>query len=382
MGAVARRGPAGTATGAALAGTLAPPAARAVPGPRQELTPAARSAMAKGVPYETRRGYSGDWARFEQWATSTGHCPMPATAETLTEYATWCTLTPRPRTGQPYKPATIDRALAAVAVAHRTTGHTPPDQTGARLVLRGYTDQLKRAKDPCGRVRKAAAATPRVLRRLVAATDTTTVRGLRDTVALTTGFALAARSSEAALLSWEDITEADDDQGLLYDLYRPKVTGDQPLGVPYGSYPSTCPVRALQAYREALLDRGHTPTGPLLVRIDRHDRINPPMHRHGEPIGDPTGRMTPEGVAEIVTRAAARAGLTGRPDHVLPDGTARWTGHALRRGYAEATRHAKKDPLEAARHGGWADGSRAFAGYHDRAGAFDEELNPLYGIGL
>ncbi len=25
---------------------------------------------------------------------------------------------------------------------------------------------------------------------------------------------------------------------------------------------------------------------------------------------------------------------------------------------------------------------RAFAGYHDRAAAFDEELNPLYGIGL
>ncbi|WP_405787214.1 hypothetical protein OG753_04140 [Streptomyces sp. NBC_00029] len=56
--------------------------------------------------------------------------------------------------------------------------------------------------------------------------------------------------------------------------------------------------------------------------------------------------------------------------------------HSLRRGYAEATRHAQKDPLGAARHSGWSDGSPSFAGYHDRAAAFDEELNPLYGIGL
>ncbi|MEU9237126.1 hypothetical protein [Streptomyces subrutilus] len=106
------------------------------------------------------------------------------------------------------------------------------------------------------------------------------------------------------------------------------------------------------------------------------------MYRAGKRIGDPYGRMTAEGIADIVTRAATRAGLITRPGQVLPDGPARWTGHALRRGYAEATRHAKKNALEAARHGGWADGSRAFAAYHDRAGAFDEDLNPLYGIGL
>ncbi|MFD9412509.1 integrase [Streptomyces sp. NPDC059989] len=356
--------------------------AAAVPGVRQQLSEAALAAMAKGVPAATARGYLGDWTRFEQWALTAGLCPLPATAETLTEYVTWCTLTPRPRTGRPYKPSSIDRAMAAIAVAHQAAGLPQPSQTGARLVLRGYEAALKAAKDPRGKTRKASAATPRVLRQMIAATDTATVIGARDAAALTTGFALAARSSEAALLDWEDATETDDDQGLLYDLYRPKVTTDQPLGVPYGSYASTCPVRALRTYRQALLNHGYDPTGPMFVRIDRHGRINPPMHRGGRRIGDPTGRMTAEGVADIVTRAARRAGLTARPGDVLPDGAPRWTGHSLRRGYAEATRHAKKDPLEASRHGGWADGSRAFAGYHDRAAAFDEELNPLYGIGL
>ncbi|MGW1765010.1 integrase [Streptomyces sp. NPDC002073] len=353
----------------------------ALPAARQQLSEAALAAMAKGVPAATDRGYRGDWTRFEQWAVAMGLCPLPATAETLTEYVTWCTLTPRPRTGRPYKPSSIDRAMAAVAVAHQAASLPQPSQTGARLVLRGYEAELKTTKDPRGKVRKAAAATPRVLRQMIAATDTTTLLGARDAAALTNGFALAARSSEAALLDWEDAVEADQDQGLLYNLYRPKVTNDQPLGVPYGSYASTCPVRTLRAYRQALLDRGHEPTGPLFVRIDRHGRINPPLHRGGRPIGDPAGRMTAEGIGDIVTRAARRAGLA-RPDTVLPEGAPRWTGHALRRGYAMATREAKKDQLEAARHGGWVDGSRAFAGYHDRAAAFDEELNPLYGIGL
>ncbi|WP_405787230.1 integrase [Streptomyces sp. NBC_00029] len=353
-------------------------ASTVVPAARQQLSEAALAAMAKGVPAATARGYLGDWARFEQWALAVSLRPLPATGETLTEYVTWCTLTPRPRTGRPYKPASIDRALASIAVAHQAAGLPQPSQTGARLVLRGYEAELKTAKDPRGKTRKAAAATPRVLRQMIAATDTTTVIGARNAAALTTGFALAARSSEGALLDWEDAVDAADEEGLLFDLYRPKVANDQPLGVPYGSYASTCPVRALRAYRQALLDHGHQPTGPMFVRIDRHGRINPPMFRNGQRIGDPSGRMTAEGIADIVTRA----GLAVRPGDVLPDGAPRWTGHALRRGYAEATRHAKKDPLEAARHGGWADGSRAFAGHHDRAAVFDEELNPLYGIGL
>ncbi|WP_030965565.1 hypothetical protein [Streptomyces sp. NRRL S-378] len=69
--------------------------------------------------------------------------------------------------------------------------------------------------------------------------------------------------------------------------------------------------------------------------------INHPMHRSGRRIGDPMGWLAAEGIADIVTRAARRAGLKARACDVLPDGAPRWTGHSLRRGYAEATRHAK-----------------------------------------
>ncbi|MFE1872982.1 hypothetical protein ACFW9N_19050 [Streptomyces sp. NPDC059496] len=67
------------------------------------------------------------------------------------------------------------------------------------------------------------------------------------------------------------------------------MTGDQPLGVPYGSHASTCPVRALRAYRQPLLDHGDQPTGSLFVRIGRHGRINPPMY-WGSSQGEPTSR--------------------------------------------------------------------------------------------
>ncbi|MFI1869688.1 integrase [Streptomyces jumonjinensis] len=347
---------------------------------RQQLSAAARAALDQAVPEETRRGYAGDWARFEAWANLTGYPAMPCTAETLVEYTTVLTVVPRERTGEPYKPASIDRALAAIVVAHKTAGRTPPDQTAARAILKAYEKRLKETKDPRGRVRKASAAVPTVLRRMITHTDLTTPSGLRDRVALTNGFALAARSSEARLLDWEDAVQVE--TGLEWDLWRPKVNNDQPLGVPYGSYHSTCPVRALLEWGQWLTDHGRPLTGPILIRTDRHGNIVPPMTRHGEPIGDPSGRMTTKGIGQIVTRAAKRAGLTRRPDTILPDGDPRWTGHALRRGYAEASRQAKKDPLEAARHGGWVDGSKAFARYFDRAAIWDEELNPLFGIGL
>ncbi|MEU9305683.1 hypothetical protein [Streptomyces sp. NPDC048269] len=186
MGGTAARSGSGLAVSAAAAvGLLAPGPAdcptAAVVGPRQEISPAARAATAKGIPHQTQGGYTGDWARFEQWAARAGHCPLPASAETLTEYVTWCTLTPRPRTGRPYKPSSIDPAMAAVAVAvaHRAAGLPQPSQTGARLVLRGYEAELKATKDPRGKARKGAAATPRVLQQMIAATDTSTLIGAR-----------------------------------------------------------------------------------------------------------------------------------------------------------------------------------------------------------
>ncbi|MFI9604593.1 hypothetical protein ACIHCX_32905 [Streptomyces sp. NPDC052043] len=38
------------------------------------------------------------------------------------------------------------------------------------------------------------------------------------------------------------------------------------------------------------------------MRIDRRGRIAHPMHRNGQQIGDPAGRITGEGIGDAVTR--------------------------------------------------------------------------------
>ncbi|MDH6229324.1 MULTISPECIES: tyrosine-type recombinase/integrase [Streptomyces] len=80
--------------------------------------------------------------------------------------------------------------------------------------------------------------------------------------------------------------------------------------------------------------------------------------------------MTPlAAAAEVAERLAAAAGLTGA-----------WSGHSLRRGFATAACAAGHDPLEIARAGGWADGSRVLARYLDDADRMKN--SPLVGIRL
>lgn len=79
------------------------------------------------------------------------------------------------------------------------------------------------------------------------------------------------------------------------------------IGIPWGSHPETCPVRALRRWRE----RGGIIEGPLWRRVDRHDNVLP-------------GRLSDRAVALIVKRAAARGGLD---PEVL-------AGHSLRSGLA------------------------------------------------
>ncbi|XUL89727.1 site-specific integrase [Streptomyces galilaeus] len=330
------------------------------------LSDAARDALAAGTADSTRRAYSTDWANFTAWCTKTHSMPLPASPETVVEYTTHLTLTPRPRTGRPYGPSSIERALAAIRTAHAAANAPVPSCKGARIVLRGYRDQLARAKDPAARPRKADPAQPAQLRAMLATLDRTTLLGKRDAALLLLGFACAGRVSELAALDLADVVETDN--GLEAAVYRRKLKAFTDTAIPYGANPATCPVRAVRALREAMAEAGRT-DGPLFVRIDRHGRVAPPMYRRGRPIGDPSGRITPEAAADVVERTAAGAGLDGR-----------WTGHSLRRGFANAARKAGHDVVRVGRHGGWVDGSKALLGYFEDADKWED--NPVAGTGL
>ena len=165
---------------------------------------------------------------------------------------------------------------------------------------------------------------------------------------------------------FRSVVEAE--HGLDVTLYRRKTKKHTVSTVLYGTDPATCPVRAVRAYVEQLHAAGRT-DGPLLVRINRHGRIAPPMLRRGKPIGDPAGRLTAEACADVVERLADRAGLTGD-----------WSGHSLRRGFATAARLAGHDLVRIADAGGWDRGSKALLRYLDEVDRVT--ASPLVGIGL
>lgn len=347
----------------------------ATPGTRRALSAAAREAVAAGTADATRAAYSRDWEAFIAWCATEGLASMPADPETLVEYLTALKDTPRPRTGRPYAPSSLERALAAIRTAHKAAGVQPPETKGARTVISGYKAALSQSDDDADRkhaqARRVDAAVPAVLRKFVGALDRATLKGKRDAALLLLAHAIAGRASEMVSLNISSVAFYDDEQrrGMAVKVYRKKIKKWQEPKVMYGSDPATCPVRAVQAYLAALAEEGRT-DGPLFVRLNRHGRIAPPMVRKGRTIGDPAGRMTTDAAADIVQFAAKAADVAGR-----------WRSHSMRRGFVTAARAAGKDLVDIGRHGGWADGSKALLAYIEEDDGWGER-NPLIGIGL
>ena len=121
--------------------------------------------MTASAPDEQGDGpYEGDMTRFAEWCAQVGRRPLPAAPQTVTEYLSYLKRTPRPRTGRPYGPKTMDRIIASIRSSHRAAGYQPPDTMGARKVVAGYREQLALAQDPAAQPRKASPADRTVLR--------------------------------------------------------------------------------------------------------------------------------------------------------------------------------------------------------------------------
>ena len=102
------------------------------------------------------------------------------------------------------------------------------------------------------------------------------------------------------------------DDGFLVTLRRSKTDQEgegRTVGIPYGSHPQTCPVRAVQAW----LKVAEIQAGPIFRSVDQHGRIA-------------TERLSDRSVARIIQDAAKRAGL--HPEQ--------FAGHSLRAGLATA----------------------------------------------
>lgn len=360
--------------------TLATPAVAPVP---FALSSTALDRLRRAKADSTLRAYRGDLRRFLAWAgtrrlipanlapVTTGPIDDTTNAAAFTQllsiYGALHTITAEyvsHLADEGKAPSTIERALAAVAVAHRAAGAGRLATEAARDVLRTH----RRDSADAGRtVRKAKPVTVTGLRLIVDVLDVGTLAGLRDRAIIVVGFALGARRSEIAALDIADLEFTD--AGLQVLIRRSKTDQDaagRPVALPYGSHPETCPVRTAQTWLAALAQQSFT-SGPLFRRIDKHGTLG----RAPNGRGTADGRITGQAVAIIVKRTALRAGL---------DAASAFSGHSLRRGFATETYRVGADPLRIARHGGWKDGSPTLAGYIEEADRW--KANPLTGVGL
>ena len=241
----------------------------------------------------TWASYQADWRHFTDWCTSVDLDPLPAAPSTVALYLT--------EAARSLKVSTLRRRLAAISVVHQGYGHPSPTtdaivRTRMKGIARDKADETVTRKAP---------AWGRDVRRMVAdlADDP---RGTRDRALLTIGFAGGFRRSELVGLDLGDVTETTD--GLVVRIRRSKTDQEgtgRTIGIPYGSHPTSCPVRALRAWRQI----NHDPSGPLFRRI--HGRAT---------LG---GRLTDRSVTLIVKDAATRIGLN----------PAAFAGHSLRAGF-------------------------------------------------
>jgi integrase len=201
-----------------------------------------------------------------------------------------------------YKPSTLSRRLASINAAYKLANHPSPTTTSiVSLTLSGIRRTVGTAQ------RQVRPVLTEDLKRVVASLPAD-LRGLRDRALVLIGFAAALRRSELISLSVEDIEESSG--GLVITIRRSKTDQEaagELVGVPYGSSPEACPVRALRAWLEA----AGIESGPLFRRVDKHNNVGP----HA---------LQPGAVAEIVKQAVEAVGFD----------PSEFAGHSLRAGLA------------------------------------------------
>ena len=168
-------------------------------------------------------------------------------------------------------PQTLTKKLSCVTQALRAAGYQGPSPASTRhplvgAVLRG----IRRTKGVTpGPNRKDPLLTEQI--RLLVATCSETLQGIRDRAILLVGFAGGGiRRAELAAADFDQFEFCE--AGLIYHQGRSKNDQEgigRKVGIPWGADPETCPVRALQRWLEASC----IAAGPVFRAINQRGRI-------------------------------------------------------------------------------------------------------------
>src|SRR5580704_6781919 len=87
-------------------------------------------------PPNTRKAWACDWASFMSFCGPRGLCPLPATPETVAAFVQFCRESTK-------KPATVQRYLSTIALAHRVAKlMNPCDDEAVRLEIKAFTNAV------------------------------------------------------------------------------------------------------------------------------------------------------------------------------------------------------------------------------------------------
>jgi integrase len=282
-----------------------------VPVPAAEIAAKAKGYAAQAQAENTRLAYQKDWQAFKAWCELQRVEYLPATGETVLAYLV-------DGAGK-VKVATLQRRLAAIKRVQRYYGHHLNTSGGA------FRDVWKGIRNAHGAppVQKAPLMTALLRRALENLPPSLT--GIRDRALLLIGFAGALRRSELAGLEIAPRAGADwiedNADGLTVHLHKSK--GDQEaagqtVGIPFGSNPDTCPVRAFRLWVLAAAIE----TGPVFRNINRHGQLGPDA-------------LCDHSVALIIKRAVVNGEtVNGASEREAKATAARFAGHSLRSGLA------------------------------------------------
>ncbi|MBX2822340.1 MAG: site-specific integrase [Rhodothermaceae bacterium] len=287
-------------------------------GYNNDLTPQLRVNAERAASYaqqarseNTKKSYQSDWAHFTAWCTDHDLVSMPATMQTVILYIT--------EFADTFKISTLERRLASISQAHKTSGHDSPALV-SREPLHSVWSGIVRSKS--ARRDKVAPVLTEDIKLMVshleldAVSGELTIRSIRDRAILLVGYAGALRRSEIANLIASDLQYTPEGLKILIRKSKTDQVGSgQVLGLTYGAHPSTCPVRAIRSWTKV----AQIFEGPVFRAIDRHGNIKDKA-------------ITGHSIALIIKKACLRAGL---PPEI-------YSGHSLRAGFATQAAKAGK----------------------------------------
>lgn len=261
--------------------------------------------LERGRSANTEAAYARWWNLAEEWCRQRGRPSLPMTAQTLTEFV-GSLAHATSRTGQPYAPASLEQAVAAIRAMHYRAGFlAQPNTRGAIERIRVHRqDQAKAGR----RVKTAKPITLDALR-LMLARCPDTLHGKRDAAILVLGYGLFGRRSELAAVMIEHLTVTDDWLTVFIPISKTdRDAHGEDTEVPAELAPDIDAAAILRRYLDALAEHGIT-EGPLLRSVNRW--------------GTPGPRLAAAAINDITKRLALQAGIKD---------ALRMTAHGLRAG--------------------------------------------------